>query len=227
MSEVSAPSDPLELASKRPDRDRSTERPEPPDPADLSPGQAARRQRIIDTGIRLLEQHDHDDIQMRDVADHASVALATVYRYFASKEHLFAAVLLDWGSGLRARVDRSPLTGDGVAERLDDVYGRVIDAFERFPRFFRLMSLMETTTDVHAHRLFEEFNAEARGTLALPIGGHDADGSPGVATDIAHLLMAVLSAALRSWSTGSIDIETARFRVRRAIELVFSPPPSL
>ncbi|MGC8000545.1 hypothetical protein, partial [Salmonella enterica] len=67
----------------------------------------------------------------------------------------------------------------------------------------------------------------ARSTLALPIAGRGVDGSEGTATDVAHLLMAVLSAALRSWSTDSIDIRTARFRVRRAIELVFSPPPTL
>ena len=37
---------------------------------------------------------------MRDVAQEAGVALATVYRYFTSKEHLYAAALLEWADEL-------------------------------------------------------------------------------------------------------------------------------
>src|SRR5699024_3127319 len=104
----------FELASKRHPRSVENNRPDPPEPDSLSSGQAARRERIIDTAYRLLEHHPYDAIQMRDVADHAQVALGTVYRYFASKEHLFAWAMLKWASGLEDRMERVPLKGQTV-----------------------------------------------------------------------------------------------------------------
>src|SRR5689334_5006129 len=68
------------------------------DPQTLTARQYARRERIIQAGQALLEERPFDQIQVRDVAARADVALSTVYRYFASKEHLFAAVFLAWHS---------------------------------------------------------------------------------------------------------------------------------
>ena len=45
-----------------------------------------------------------DAVQMRDVAGRSGVALATVYRYFSSKEHLLAAALEDWQKRLTRRI---------------------------------------------------------------------------------------------------------------------------
>src|SRR6478609_2965544 len=67
-----------------------------PDPATLPAGQQERRDRIVHAAFALLERGEYDAIQMRDVAREAGVALATIYRYFTSKEHLYAAALLEW-----------------------------------------------------------------------------------------------------------------------------------
>ena len=37
---------------------------------------------------------------MKAVADRSGVALATIYRWFASKDHLLTEVLLVWGTEL-------------------------------------------------------------------------------------------------------------------------------
>src|SRR5579859_858711 len=74
-----------------------------PTPASLPRGQRERRSRIVRGAIALLEHGgEYDSIQMRDVAQEAGVALATVYRYFTSKEHLYAAALLDWATNFPA-----------------------------------------------------------------------------------------------------------------------------
>ena len=74
-----------------------------PDPDSLPRGQQERRDRIVRAAITLLEHGEYDAIQMRDVAQEAAVALATVYRYFTSKEHLYAAALLEWAANFPAR----------------------------------------------------------------------------------------------------------------------------
>src|SRR5258708_12790813 len=68
----------------------------PPVISVLSVNQVARRDRIIDAGLALLDDRDYDRIQVKEIADGAGVALGTGYHYFSSKDHLFAAVLIPW-----------------------------------------------------------------------------------------------------------------------------------
>lgn len=58
-----------------------------------SAGQKARYVRIVDAATGLAETHELDRIQMQEVARRAGVAVATLYRYFPSKVHLFVAVM--------------------------------------------------------------------------------------------------------------------------------------
>jgi AcrR family transcriptional regulator len=58
-----------------------------------SAGQKARYRRILRAASRLGARDELERVQMQDVAREAGVAIATLYRYFPSKIHLFAAVM--------------------------------------------------------------------------------------------------------------------------------------
>ena len=58
-----------------------------------SAGQKARYRRILRAAARLGALDELERVQMQDVAREAGVAIATLYRYFPSKIHLFAAVM--------------------------------------------------------------------------------------------------------------------------------------
>jgi TetR/AcrR family transcriptional regulator, cholesterol catabolism regulator len=58
-----------------------------------SAGQKARYRRILRAAARLGARDELERVQMQDVAREAGVAIATLYRYFPSKVHLFAAVM--------------------------------------------------------------------------------------------------------------------------------------
>lgn len=58
-----------------------------------SPGQKARYQRILRAAAKHGAANGLERVQMHDVAKEAGVAIATLYRYFPSKTHLFAALL--------------------------------------------------------------------------------------------------------------------------------------
>jgi len=60
--------------------------------------QRARRSRILRAATRLATKHGFDGVQMHDIAKESEVAIATLYRYFPSKTHLYTAVM-------RAQVD--------------------------------------------------------------------------------------------------------------------------
>ena len=200
------------------DRDRTTV---PPRPETLIPSQRARRERIVDKAFEYLVHHPYDEIQVRDIATDADVALGTVYRYFTSKEHIFAAVLVRWGDAMRERVQRRPLASADTAGRLQEIYLRSLKAFERRPQFFRMLVVIENTTDPYARQLYEEFTKVSHAAFHEPLCGFEEH----TAAAITNTLLAVLNASLRGWATGSITIDDARRRVTGAVDLIFSPAP--
>jgi len=62
----------------------------------LTKDQQARRTRLIDAARELAHEGGYPAVTMHDVADRADVARATVYRYFASKDHLLTEVAASW-----------------------------------------------------------------------------------------------------------------------------------
>ena len=125
--------------------------------------QYARRRRIVQAALQALEQQEYEQIQIRDVALAAEVALGTLYRYFSSKEHLYAAVLQEWAAFGRPRVTRAASAG---AERIRRRTHAVIRAIERQPQFFKVYVLLQTSTDPNATALLAEFAAAAQASLA-------------------------------------------------------------
>src|SRR5947209_19863640 len=101
------------------------------DPGTLPRGQQERRQRIVAAATTLLEHGEYDAVQMRDVAEAAGVALATIYRYFTSKEHLYAAVLFEWAADYPARGRSAAGAGAGAEARLRALMRRAVRSFER------------------------------------------------------------------------------------------------
>jgi AcrR family transcriptional regulator len=62
----------------------------------MTAAQVRRREAAIDQALRDLATRDYESIQMREIAERAGIALATLYRYFPSKEYLFAVALERW-----------------------------------------------------------------------------------------------------------------------------------
>lgn len=99
----------------------------------LTARQRARRQRIVDVATRLAAEGGYDAVMMKDVAARAGVALGTVYRYFASKDHLLAEALVVWGKVLGARLRQAPPRGATPAERVAQVFRRMARGVEERP----------------------------------------------------------------------------------------------
>jgi TetR/AcrR family transcriptional regulator, cholesterol catabolism regulator len=125
--------------------------------------QLARRERIVQAALHALEEQDYERIQIRDVAAAAGVALGTLYRYFSSKEHLYAAVLQEWAAFGRARASRPP--SDPV-ERVRRRVHAVIRALQKQPQFFKVHVLLQASGDANARELLRTFERTAQESLA-------------------------------------------------------------
>ena len=125
----------------------------PPSPESLTASQFARRERIVKVALNLLVNGDYEKIQMKDVAEASDVALGTVYRYFTSKEHLFAAVQLEWVKSLHRQILRRPPSGQSNLERLSQVLHKSVRAFQIQPQFYRVLLVLEVAKDPFAKEL--------------------------------------------------------------------------
>jgi len=194
----------------------------PPAPETLRPDQLARRQRIVRAALKALAGSDYEQVKISEVARDSGVALGTLYRYFTSKEHLFAAVFVEWQGALKKKLEKDPLPGDTEADRLRDVFHRMIRAFQLQPQFYRVVMVLTATTDAYAADLYQSIAAQSRDAVALAFGGDfDADRAAILAT-----LNAVLDEALRSWVMNRKTIAGVYADVDNAIRLIYEFPPA-
>lgn len=194
----------------------------PPAPETLHGNQAARRHRIIRTALRALADSDYEQVKISDVARDSGVALGTLYRYFASKEHLFAAVFVEWQKALKVKLEKSHPTGETEADRLREIFFRSIRAFQVQPQFFRVLMMMETTTDTYAAEVYSSaMGSQYTQTLQLAFDGPiDVN-----RTAIIMTIESVLVTQLRSWVMNRSSIKDVFRSVDDAIRLIYGDGP--
>jgi TetR/AcrR family transcriptional regulator, cholesterol catabolism regulator len=112
-------------------------------PAENEGGSAAqreRRKRILGATLELASLGGYDAVQMRAVAEHADVALGTLYRYFPSKIHLLVSALVMQLETTRDRLGKRQVPGDTPADRIIDVLTRVTRNMQREPLLTEAMT---------------------------------------------------------------------------------------
>ena len=100
---------------------RIAEARQPAEPA--SPDQKERHRRILRAAALQAADKGLERMQMHDVAKDAGVAIATLYRYFPSKTHLFTALMAARVERLSAQVTVAPPGTDPVEAVADLLVG--------------------------------------------------------------------------------------------------------
>jgi AcrR family transcriptional regulator len=166
--------------------------------SELPSWQQARRLGIIRAANAALKEQEYEQIQIRDVAHDAGVALGTLYRYFSSIEHLYASVLLDWAAPAYAR------SGEDLSEnQIRAKMNAVISSFERRPHFFKVHVVLQSSADKNAKALLGKFFTVCQNTLA----GDFARLGTAAAEDAAIMLWSIINTALTSaiYHNGTMD----------------------
>jgi AcrR family transcriptional regulator len=181
--------------------------------------QRDRRRRVIDAAFELGAERGYDAVQMRDVSAIANVSLATIYRYFSSKDHLLAAAMTEWTTKLEGRVAQSPPRGDTAADQLVDVLGRACRAMARQPKLsaalVRALSSADPGVQQSAGQVQRQIESMASGILV--------DLDPRVQTDIMAVLGHVWYSTLVGWANGRSDFDTVVAELERAVRVLVEP----
>ncbi|WP_097196407.1 TetR family transcriptional regulator [Blastococcus aggregatus] len=100
-----------------------------------SEAQAARVERIIRAAIELAGQGGYEAVQMREVARIAQVALATLYRYYPSKNQLLLAAVRYEIAKLDQDVTTRRPRGATPEVRAGEVFARAFQAMRNDPGY--------------------------------------------------------------------------------------------
>ncbi|WP_007024006.1 TetR/AcrR family transcriptional regulator [Saccharomonospora iraqiensis] len=105
----------------------------------LSATQAATRDKLIDAAIEVATENGYEGAGVREVAARAGVSAATAYQHVSSKDQLLIEALLALGDRVSASVESRIPPGSGPAERLTDVFGRVLRQAAQKPLLYRAL----------------------------------------------------------------------------------------
>jgi AcrR family transcriptional regulator len=188
--------------------------------ADADIGSAAqreRRKRILDATLALASKGGYDAVQMRTVAEHADVALGTLYRYFPSKIHLLVGALTTEMDQIQDKLDRKPIPGDTPADRMLYVLSRVTRNLQRDPMLTEAMTRAFMFADPSAAA---EVNAVA-GQMVRMFTKAMHDGEPS-ADDIAiaRVIGDVWLSNLVAWVTRRASADDVSSRLELAARLL-------
>ena len=188
-----------------------------PDPSRLSPSQARRRQRIVDEAYEMILESDGENVQIRDVAERAGVALGTAYRYFGSKDRLFAEAFEKWHDLQAAELTEIATKGKTNSDRLRLVATGLLDGHARQPQFSRIVreSLLATSDPMVVeilHRCDDRANQVFRAALH-GIESRDADA-------IALLVGSWVNIARDRMAAGVVTLDELGRLISKAVRIV-------
>jgi AcrR family transcriptional regulator len=174
-----------------------------------TPAQRERYDRVLTTASAVLSAGGEEALQMKDLAQRADVSLATLYRYFPSKDHVLLALSL---SNYQAAVRKVLLEAPRGATVRERVTNHLLREFRAQQRNQRLTTAL--TSEI----------IEVIGHIHQQILQHVAASGPGLLTERQRRVLPIIidnfSSASRRWQTGVCSAAEARFQIRVGAHLL-------
>ncbi|MFT4974873.1 MAG: AcrR family transcriptional regulator [Myxococcota bacterium] len=182
-----------------------------------------RSERIIQAAVELAERDGYDAVKLRELADLAGVALATVYRRFSCKEDILAAALDQQVAVASEMMRGTVIPGDTPQERLRWFFREATDALTQQPKLSAAM-LRTVASGVPelAERVIRYHGRTTEMILAVYRGGFSEDLPSESERLLATLLQNVWFAALVGWTGGAIPQEDIIEQIDAAVELLIA-----
>jgi AcrR family transcriptional regulator len=177
--------------------------------------QQARRAAILKAAVRLGKAKEIDRISAQEIAAEAGVALRTLYRYYPSKQHVFAAVLTERVESFRPPARRPADAGTAVA-------GFMAQACKDMLRHKHLAHAMITSTQaVRAQSVPTGYHAMRDIILATAGVQHPTEHQIRAARLVEQVTFGVLT-----WTVGGeLDPQQAIADIRLACRLLMAAAP--
>jgi AcrR family transcriptional regulator len=117
-------------------------------PTKATPAQVAKYNQILEAAYRLVDEEGYEALQMRVISDVSGVALATIYRYFKSRDYLAFVMSFAWISEVTASVtftpDQTPTLGEAK-----EIIRTTAAILEEHPNLLRTFARSVLTSDAY------------------------------------------------------------------------------
>jgi AcrR family transcriptional regulator len=166
--------------------------------AALAEQMAERRERILESARRLMEEAGYDGLTMRDLAEAAGVTVPTIYNLIGPKEQVLLAAVEDQTRAFVAGLERA--AGD-----LLDVVEAAVRQMVRRPRYYRSL-LVVLATSPHASAARRHVEEALAGQIERAVARVEAAGALAAWVDravLAERLHAHLDMAALEWARGT------------------------
>ena len=166
--------------------------------------------------MSLALEGGYEAVQMRDVATRADVAMGTVYRYFASKDHLLAASLVYWVEQLETRLAQQPPRGGTAAERVLEVLDRALRSMSRQPRLVAAVFTSLSSPDPAAVQCQQQITQLMDAIVLTAIG----EPAPPDTLDRSRMIGHVWYSAMVGWINGWSPVSHVYDELEVAVDLL-------
>jgi AcrR family transcriptional regulator len=186
----------------------------------LERSQEARRVRILDATYALAREGGYDAVQLRAVSHRSHVALATIYRYFTSRDHLIAAAIT-------RRPLPSPIVpphgGGSLHTRawLKSAYRWLVEPFEEEPNLLEAWVRASASRTPQVSALVAARWDGFWGQIARILPADN----PAFADDVAMILSHVWYSSITQWVHGVLAVKDIYNQIERTIDRLIPPTP--
>jgi TetR/AcrR family transcriptional regulator, cholesterol catabolism regulator len=184
-----------------------------------SEAQAARVERIIRAAIELAGQGGYEAVQMREVARIAQVALATLYRYYPSKNRLLLAAVRYEMAKLSEDVTTRRPRGATPEVRAGEVFARAFQAMRNDPGYAHAaLSVRQSPAAFGAHETSTprvDHDTAFVDIAAAAAWGRDHRVTPDQYLAL-HMVESLWIGCTIDWLNGRLTAEAADQRIRLA-----------
>jgi AcrR family transcriptional regulator len=186
-----------------------------------TPAQHDRYQRMLQTATSMLASGGEDALQMKELAERAVVSLATLYRYFPSKDHLLLAISYSRYENALRRVSGEAPQGATVQERVTSLLLREFRAEQRDQRLTAaLVRVLSDTRPEYAPVIIKTQQLHMRVLEHVAMAGGPVDDN---LRRRLRIVMDVFAAATGRWLAGVSSAAEARFEIRVGCYLLREP----
>jgi len=184
--------------------------------------QEERTRRILDAAVQLAERGGFDAVRLRDVAAHADVALATVYKRFKSKEDLLVGALARDADAFGILLATNPVPGDTAKERTVTFFRLATEVFCAKPNLARAVLRAVSSGEPELTQKVAQFQNQIADYTRIAMGGKDDEGHPfRDSPDVAILLQSIWYAGLVGWMGGLRGMTEVVDQVALAVDIMF------
>ena len=112
---------------------------------------------IEDAAVELFMEHGYHATSMRQIAEHAGLALGGIYNHFSSKEELFEAIIIDKHPYKQVLPAILQAEGESAEEFLRSAAQIIFAEFDRRPDYMKLMFIeMLEFKGIHGAKMINE-----------------------------------------------------------------------